>query len=542
MAKQIIFGGEARKKIQDGVSKLARAVKVTLGPTGRHVVLRGEFGPPTVTKDGVSVAQHIQLECPFEDIGAQMVNEVASKTSDVAGDGTTTATVLAEAIFNEGLKALAAGAGPLGLRRGIEAAVDAAVAGIKVISRDVVSPEQIAQVGTISANQDAEIGKLISDAMAKNGNDGILTVEEAQGTETELMHTDGMQFDRGFLSPYFVTDHGSMTCELNNPHILLVDGKVHNAGAVVSVMEKILHAPDRAKRGLLMIAESVEGEALALLVINKLKNVLSAAAVKAPGFGDARKEMLEDIACLVGGKVVSNEVGLSIETITLGDLGSAKRVIITKDKTTIVDGAGESKDLEARCAQLKVQMEETPSTYDRENLNKRLSKLTGGVAVLKIGATTETEMKEKKARVEDALAATRAAVAEGIVPGGGVALIRTIPAVEAAIAKLSNIDEQMGANIVKSALTAPLFQIAENAGKNGGVIVEEVKKRSGSEGYDAYRDVYVDMFEAGIVDPAKVTRSALEHAASVAALMLTTETMIVEVPDEKPEPIPTSPY
>lgn len=542
MAKQILFDDDARKKIQAGVKKLARAVKVTLGPTGRHVVLRGQYGPPTVTKDGVSVAKQIQLEDPFEDIGAQMVHEVASKTSDVTGDGTTTATVLAEAIFNEGLKALAAGASPLKLRRGIDAAVKASVAELKEIRKDVVGTEQIAQVGTISANQDEEIGRLIAEAMEKNGQDGVLTVEEARGTETELQVTDGLEFDRGYLSPYFVTDTKAMICELENPLILLVEGKLSHPGELISVLETLVRSQKAKNKTLLIIAETVEGEALPLLVINKMRQVFNVCAVKSPGFGDARKEMLEDIAALTGATVVSDTTGLTLDAVSVSEMGSARRVIITKDKTTIVDGAGSEKDIDARCTQIRAQMEETPSTYDKENLGKRLAKLSSGVAVLKIGASTETEMREKKARVEDALHATRAAVEEGIVPGGGVALIRTIPAVERAITELKSVDEVMGANIVKAALSAPLEQIATNAGKGGGVVVSEVSKLGGAMGYDAFNDTYVDMFEAGIVDPAKVTRSALEHAASVAALMLTTETMVVEVPDNTPEQAPAPLY
>ncbi len=536
MAKQIIFSDEARKKIQAGVTKLARAVKVTLGPTGRHVVLRGQYGPPTVTKDGVSVAKQIQLEDPFEDIGAQMVHEVASKTSDVTGDGTTTATVLAEAIFNEGLKALAAGASPLKLRHGIDAAVKAAVTELKEISQDVVGAEQIAQVGTISANQDAEIGRLIAEAMDRNGQDGVLTVEEAQGTETELQVTDGLEFDRGYLSPYFVTDAKSMVCELENPLILLVEKKVSHPGELIGILERIIRTQQAKNKTLLIIAETVEGEALPLLVINKMRQVFNVAAVKSPGFGDSRTEMLEDLAVLTGAVVVSDDTGLTMETVDVQQMGTARRVIITKSKTTIVGGGGKAEAIAARCDQIRGQIEETPSSYDKENLGKRLAKLSSGVAVLKIGASTETEMREKKARVEDALHATRAAVEEGIVPGGGVALIRTIPAVDLVIASLKSVDEQMGANIVKAALEAPLFQIAANAGKNGGVIVAEVSKLGSTMGYDAYNDCFVDMFEAGIVDPTKVTRSALEHAASVAALMLTTETMVVELPDSRPEP------
>lgn len=531
--KQIIFSEDARKKIQQGVTKLARAVKVTLGPTGRHVVIKSQFGSPNVTKDGVTVAREIKLEDPFEDLGAQMVNSVASKTSDTAGDGTTTATVLAEAIYNEGLKSLAAGANPLRLRQGIEAAVEAATGAIRDLSKDVDDPKLIAQVGTISANQDAHIGGLIAEAMDKAGRDGVLTVEEAQSTETTLEMAEGLQFDRGFLSPYFMTNPQTLKAELEDPFILITDKKITNAQNLVPAMENAL----RKQRGLLVVADGVEGEALALLVVNKMKG-MPLCAVKAPGFGDNRKAMLEDLAVLTGATFITEDAGKTLDKVTEGDLGTARAVTVTKDDTTIVEGAGDADTIKARCEEIRGAMAEVKSEWDREQMAKRLAKITGGVAVLKIGASTEIEMKEKKDRVEDALHATRAAVEEGIVPGGGVALIRAIPAVASAAAKLETIDAQMGAKIVQQALESPLRQIADNAGRNGSVIVEEVKKLDGSHGYDALNDTFVDMFESGIVDPTKVTRSALEYAASVASLMLTTETMVTDIPEDKASAAP----
>ncbi|MGE0713537.1 MAG: chaperonin GroEL [Planctomycetota bacterium] len=528
MAKQLVFDDEARRKIKTGVTKLAKAVKVTLGPTGRHVLLQKSFGGPTVTKDGVSVSKEIELEDPFENMGARMVNEVASKTSDVAGDGTTTATVLAEAIFSEGLKALAAGANPMILKKGIDKAVAAAVESVKGLSVDVETHAQIAQVGAISANQDESIGELLANAMDKAGKDGVITVEEAQGIETSLEVVDGMQFDKGYISPYFVNVPESMVCELEEPYILLHEKKINNLREMLPVLEKVANAG----KPLLVIAEDVEGEALATLVINRLRGVLKVAAVKAPGFGERRKAMLDDMAILTGGAVVSEDTGAKLENISADMLGSAKRITIEKDKTTIVGGSGQGAQIKSRCEQIRTQIAQSTSDYDREKLEERLAKLSGGVAVVKVGAATETEMKEKKARVEDALHATRAAVEEGIVPGGGVALLRAAPAVDALADSLHG-DERLGAQIVRRALSSPLRQIAENAGKNGGVVAEEVMDRKGAEGYDALRDRYVDMFQAGIVDPTKVTRAALQNAASVASLMLTTETLITDLKDEK---------
>ena len=529
MAKQLLFDDEARRKIRDGCAKLARTVKVTLGPTGRHVVLQKNFGSPTVTKDGVSVAKEIELEDPFENMGARMVNEVASKTSDVAGDGTTTATVLAEAIYTEGLKALATGANPMRLRHGIDLAVAASVTRFKEISREVKEDEQIAQVGAISANHDQEIGDLLSEAMSKAGKDGVISVEEAQGIETTLDVVDGLQFDKGFLSPYFINTPASMTCELEDPYILLHEKKISNLRDFLPLLESVL----QQGRPLLVIAEDIEGEALAALVINRLRGSLKVCAVKAPGFGERRKAMLEDMAVLTGGQVITEDVGVKLESATLDMLGTAKRVVVDKDSTTVVDGGGEGSAIKARCEQIKVQAEQSSSDYDREKLEERLAKLSGGVAVVKVGAATETEMKEKKARVEDALHATRAAVEEGIVPGGGVTPIRAIPSVDAVIKSLSDTDEILGARIVRKALEAPLRQIAENTGQNGGVIIEEVLGLDDSKGYDALNNEFVDMFSAGIVDPTKVTRSALENAASVASLMLTTETLITDLDKEK---------
>ncbi|MBI3723168.1 chaperonin GroEL [bacterium] len=528
MAKQLLYEDDARNKIKIGASKLARAVKVTLGPTGRNVILQKSYGSPLITKDGVTVAKEIELEDPFENMGARMVNEVASKTSDVAGDGTTTATVFAEAIFNEGLKALSAGANPMALKRGIETAVLAAVDELKKLSRPVKGKAQIAQVGTISANSDKTIGDLIADAMERIGKDGVITVEEAQGIETQLDVVEGLQFDKGYISPYFVNQPESMLCELEDVHILIHEKKIANLRELLPVLEKVA----QTGKSLLIIAEEVEGEALATLVINRLRGVLKVCAVKAPGFGDRRKQMLEDIAILSGGELISEDTGGKLENVTLKMLGHSKKVRVEKDKTTLIEGAGKKDDIKARCAQIKALVEQSTSDYDKEKLNERLAKIAGGVAVVKVGAATETEMKEKKARVEDALHATRAAVEEGIVPGGGVACIRVIPAVEAAEKKLEG-DEKLGASIVRRVLEYPLRQIAANSGMNGRVVVEEVKTLSVNKGFDALNGVYVDMFEAGIVDPTKVTRSALQNAASVAALMLTTEALVTDLKEKK---------
>ncbi len=528
MAKQMVFDDEARRRIRNGAAKLARAVKVTLGPTGRHVIVQKSFGSPTVTKDGVTVSKEIELEDPFENMGARMVNEVASKTSDVAGDGTTTATVLAEAIYSEGLKALSAGANPMILKKGIDRAVAVAVEAIKGISRPVESNAQVAQVGAVSANHDQEIGKLLAEAMDKAGKDGVITVEEAQGIETFLDVVDGMQFDKGYVSPYFINQPEAMLCELEDPYILLYEKKISSLRDLLPVLEKVV----QTGKGLLIIAEDLEGEALATLVINRLRGALKVAAVKAPGFGDRRKAMLEDMGVLTGGQVISEDVGLKLENATLDMLGTAKKVTIDKDKTTIVGGGGDGAAIKQRCEQIRAQVAQSTSDYDREKLEERLAKLSGGVAVVKVGAATETEMKEKKARVEDALHATRAAVEEGIVPGGGVALVRAMTQVKA-LEDATKGDESLGVGIIRRSLESPMRQIAENGGKNGGVVVEEVLALGPSMGYDALNDRYVDMFEAGIVDPTKVTRSALQNAASVASLMLTTETLITEIKDKK---------
>ncbi|MEW6380529.1 MAG: chaperonin GroEL [bacterium] len=529
MPKQLLYDEEARNSILKGVNKLADAVKVTLGPKGRNVVLDKKFGSPTITKDGVTVAKDIELEDPFENMGAQMVKEVASKTSDVAGDGTTTATVLAQAIYREGAKNVTAGANPMALKRGIEKSVEAAVAAIKSLSKQTRSKKEISQVGTISANNDATIGDLIAEAMDKVGKDGVITVEEAKGMETSLEFVEGMQFDRGYLSPYFVTDPERMETVLENPAILLHEKKISNMKDLLPILEQI------AKMGkpLLIVAEDVEGEALATLVVNKLRGTLNVAAVKAPGFGDRRKAMLEDIAILTGGKVISEDLGIKLENIRVDDLGQAKRVTIDKDNTTIVEGAGRPSDLEGRIKQIKVQIEETTSDYDREKLQERLAKLVGGVAVINVGAATETEMKEKKARVEDAMNATRAAVEEGIVPGGGVALLRAIPAID----KLGlQDDELIGANIVRRALEEPIRQIASNAGMEGSIVVQKVKEAEGPFGFNAQTNQYEDLIEAGIIDPTKVTRTALQNAASIAGLMLTTEALITDIKEEEKTP------
>jgi chaperonin GroEL len=533
MAKEIRYDAKAREAILSGVDTLANAVKVTLGPKGRNVILDKSFGSPNITKDGVTVAKEIELEDKFENMGAQMVKEVASKTSDVAGDGTTTATVLAQAIYREGSKLVAAGVNPMAIKRGIEKAVTVAVDELRKLSKPTKDQEEIAQVGTISANNDETIGNIIAEAMNKVGKEGVITVEEAKSMETTLEVVEGMQFDRGYLSPYFVTDPEKMETNLSEPYILLHEKKISNMKDLIPILEQI------AKMGkpLLIIAEDVEGEALATLVVNKLRGTLQVAAVKAPGFGDRRKAMLEDIAILSGGKVISEDLGLKLENVSLNDLGTAKTIRIDKDNTTIVDGGGSRSDLEGRVKQIRVQIDETTSDYDREKLQERLAKLIGGVAVINVGAATETEMKEKKARVEDALNATRAAVEEGIVPGGGVALIRAIPAV--AKLKLEG-EEQSGVNMVMRALEEPIRQIANNAGAEGSVVVEKVKDGKGAFGYNADKGEYEDLLKVGIIDPTKVTRFALQNAASVSSLLLTTEAMIAEKPKDK-EDMPPMP-
>ncbi|MEM6785502.1 MAG: chaperonin GroEL [Bacteroidota bacterium] len=526
MPKQIIFDVEARDSLKKGVDTLANAVKVTLGPKGRNVIIEKKFGAPTVTKDGVTVAKEIELEDKLANVGAQMVKEVASKTSDVAGDGTTTATVLAQAIMNQGLRSVTSGANPMDIKRGIDKAVDAIVANLRTQSRDIEGQNEIAQVGAISANNDDEIGDLIAEAMNKVGKDGVITVEEAKGTETELDTVEGMQFDRGYLSPYFVTDPDNMEVVLEDPYILIHDKKISTMKDILPVLEKVaqMGAP------LLLVAEDTEGEALATLVVNKLRGTLKVAAVKAPGFGDRRKAMLEDIAVLTGGTVISEEKGYRLENATLDYLGRAKRVVISKDNTTVVDGAGTEDSIKARIGQIRGQIETTTSDYDREKLQERLAKLAGGVAVLKIGAATEVEMKEKKARVEDALHATRAAVEEGIVPGGGVALVRAISSLDGVDA--INEDQRIGVNIIRRALEEPLRQIAGNAGLEGSIVVQKVKEGAGSFGFNARTEEYGDLIEQGVIDPTKVTRTALQNAASVSALLLTTESVIAD----KPEP------
>jgi chaperonin GroEL len=532
-AKQIVYSENSRQAILRGVNQLADAVKVTLGPKGRNVVLEKKFGGPTITKDGVTVAKEIELKDPLENMGAQMVREVASKTSDVAGDGTTTATILAQSIFREGVKAVAAGANPMALKRGIEKAVEVVVSEIGKMSVKVENDQKIAQVGTISANGDATIGNIIADAMKKVGKDGVITVEEAKTMNTELQTVDGMQFDRGYLSPYFITDADRMEAVLEEPYILIHEKKISNMKDLLPLLEQIA----RGGRPLLIIAEEVEGEALATLVVNKLRGTLNVCAVKAPGFGDRRKAMLEDIAILTGGKAIMEETGIKLEGVRLEDLGRAKRVTVDKDNTTIVDGSGQQKAIEGRIKQLRAQIEETTSDYDREKLQERLAKLAGGVAVIKVGAATETEMKEKKARVEDALHATRAAVEEGIVPGGGVALVRAASAL--ANLKTGNTDEQIGVDIIKRACEEPMRQISGNAGYEGAIILEKVRASSNSNyGFNAATSEYEDLVAAGVIDPAKVTRSAIQNAASISALMLTTEAMICEIPEKKSAPAP----
>src|SRR5579875_3350517 len=526
-AKQIVYSESSRQAILRGVNQLADAVKVTLGPKGRNVVLEKKFGGPTITKDGVTVAKEVELKDPLENMGAQMVREVASKTSDVAGDGTTTATILAQAIFREGVKAVAAGANPMALKRGIEKAVEVATKEVTKLSKSV-SGDMIAQVGTISANSDHTIGNIIAEAMKKVGKDGVITVEESKTMSTELETVEGMQFDRGYLSPYFVTDAERMEVVLEEPYILIHEKKISNMKDLLPLLEQIA----RSGKPLLIIAEEVEGEALATLVVNKLRGTLSACAVKAPGFGDRRKAMLEDIAILTGGKAIMEETGIKLEGVRLEDLGRAKRVTVDKDNTTIVDGNGKEKDIQGRIKQIRAQIEETTSDYDREKLQERLAKLAGGVAVIKVGAATETEMKEKKARVEDALHATRAAVEEGIVPGGGVALLRAASVLDSLKAEG---DERIGVDIIRRACEEPVRQIVGNAGYEGAIVIEKIRaNKDHNYGFNAATAQYEDLVKSGVIDPTKVTRSALQNAASISALMLTTEAMIAEIPEKKP--------
>ncbi len=525
-AKEIIFSQRAREEILAGMNTLADAVKVTLGPKGRNVIIEKSFGSPNVTKDGVTVAKEIEVENRFQNMGAQMVKEVASKTSDVAGDGTTTATVLAQAIYREGIKLLAAGANPMDLKRGIDKAVGAVTESLKKLSKSTKDPKEIAQVGTISANGDETIGNILSEAMAKVGKEGVITVEEAKSMETELEVVEGMQFDRGYLSPYFVTDPERMEAVLDDPYILIYEKKVSSMKDLLPLLEQIVNT----KRPLLIIAEDVEGEALATLVVNKLRGALHVCAVKAPGFGDRRKAMLQDIAILTGGQLISEDLGIKLESITVKDLGQAKRVVVDKDNTTVVDGNGKKKEIEGRVAQIRAQVEETSSDYDREKLQERLAKLVVGVAVVRVGAATEAEMKEKKARVEDALHATRAAIEEGIVPGGGVALIRSIAALESL--KVDE-DQQFGVNIVRRAIEEPLRMITTNAGLDAAIIVDKVKNGKGAYGFNAQTEEYGDMIQMGVIDPTKVVRTALTNAASVASLMLTTDCMVAERPKKE---------
>jgi chaperonin GroEL len=532
-AKQLIFDENARQTLLRGVSKLAKAVAATLGPKGRNVVLDKKFGSPTVTKDGVTVAKEIELEDPYENMGAQMVREVASKTSDAAGDGTTTATVLAEAIYREGLKYVTSGANPIGIQRGINKAVAASVEQLDKIAKKVKDKEEIKQVATVSANWDTTIGEIIADAMDKVGKDGTITVEEAKSIETTLDVVEGMQFDKGYLSPYFVTNAETMETRLEDAYVLIYEKKISSLKDLLPLLEKVA----KVGKPLLIIAEEVEGEALATLVVNKLRGTLNVCAVKAPGFGDRRKAMCEDIAILTGGKFISEDLGIKLETLNLDDLGRSKSVVVDKENTTLVEGGGKSSEIQGRVNQIRRQIEETTSDYDREKLQERLAKLAGGVAVINVGAATETEMKEKKARVEDALHATRAAVEEGIVPGGGVALLRTLAAIDTV--KPDNDDERIGIDIVKRAIEFPTRALAENAGVEGSVVVQETKKRKGNEGYNVSTGVYEDLVKAGVVDPKKVTRTALQNAASIAGLLLTTECLITEIPEkEKKAPMP----
>jgi chaperonin GroEL len=532
-AKQLQFDENARHTLLRGVEKLSKAVKATLGPSGRNVILDKKFGSPTITKDGVTVAKEIELEDPYENMGAQLVREVASKTSDVAGDGTTTATILAESIYREGLRNVTAGANPTSLQRGIMKGVDAIVEELKKLSKKVSDRTEIAQVATVSANWDKTIGEIIADAMDKVGKDGTITVEEAKSIETTLEVVEGMQFDKGYLSPYFVTNAEAMEAVLENAYILIYEKKISSLKDLLPLLEKVA----KAGRPLLIIAEDVEGEALATLVVNKLRGTLQVCAVKAPGFGDRRKAMLEDIAVLTGGRLISEDLGIKLENIKIDELGKAKRVTVDKENTTIVEGSGKNADIQGRVAQIRRQIEETTSDYDREKLQERLAKLAGGVAVINVGAATETEMKEKKARVEDALHATRAAVEEGIVPGGGVALLRSQKALDNI--KDLEADEKIGVQIVRRAIEEPTRQLADNGGAEGALVVEEVKKRKGNEGYDVATEQYTDLVKAGIVDPTKVTRTALQNAASIAGLLLTTEALVTEIPEkEKTPPMP----
>jgi len=525
-AKQLIFDETARQTLLKGVSKLARAVTATLGPKGRNVVLDKKFGSPTVTKDGVTVAKEIELEDPYENMGAQMVREVASRTSDAAGDGTTTATVLAEAIFREGLKHVTSGGNPIGIQRGINKAVEAAVANLDKIAKKVKDKEEIKQVATVSANWDNQIGEIIADAMDKVGKDGTITVEEAKSIDTTLEVVEGMQFDKGYLSPYFVTNAETMEVKLEDAYVLIFEKKISNLKDLLPILEKVA----KLSKPLLIIAEEVEGEALATLVVNKLRGTLNVCAVKAPGFGDRRKSMCEDIAVLTGGKFISEDLGIKLENLQIDDLGRGKSIVVDKENTTIVEGGGKSSEIQGRVAQIRRQIEETTSDYDREKLQERLAKLAGGVAVINVGAATETEMKEKKARVEDALHATRAAVEEGIVAGGGVALLRCIPAIE--LVKGDNEDERIGIDIVRRAIEYPTKWLAANGGYEGSVVVQEVRKRKGNEGFNVSTGEYEDLVKAGVVDPKKVTRTALQNAASIAGLLLTTECLITEVPEK----------
>ena len=532
MPKMIAFDAEARRGLEAGMNTLADAVRVTLGPKGRNVVLEKKWGAPTITNDGVSIAKEIELDDPYEKIGAELVKEVAKKTDDVAGDGTTTATVLAWAMVRQGIRNVAAGANPMGLKRGIEAAVEAAVGSIRSLAKDVDSKDQIAQVASISA-ADTEIGSMISDAIDKVGKDGVITVEESQTFGMDMDLVEGMRFDKGYISPYFVTDTDRMEASLDDAYILLVSSKIANVRDLVPLLEKVM----QSSRPLVIVAEDIEGEALATLVVNKIRGTFKSAAVKAPGFGERRKAMLQDIAILTGGQVISEEVGLSLENATLDLLGTAKRVVITKDETTIVEGAGASEDITGRINQIRAEIENTDSDYDREKLQERLAKLTGGVAVLKVGAATEVELKEKKHRIEDAVSTTKAAIEEGVVPGGGVALIRSIDSVEAVASSLTG-DEATGARIVAHSLSAPLRQIAENAGMEGGVVIEKVRSLSGAEGLNAATGDYEDLVELGVIDAAKVTRSALQNAASIAALFLTTEAIVADKPEESEPAMP----
>lgn len=529
-AKQLLFDEEARRNIKNGIKKLADAVRVTMGPTGRNLILEKSFGSPTVTKDGVTVAKEVELNEPFENMGAKMVCEVASKTSDIAGDGTTTATILAEAIFNEGMKYVTAGANTMALKRGIDKAVCVVVEELKNLCKKINDRTQIAQVGTISANNDSTIGDLLADAMEKVGKDGVITVEEAKSIDTTLDIVEGMQFDKGFISPYFVTKAQTMEVVFDEPYILIHEKKISSMKELLPILEKLASVG----KPLLIIAEEVEGEALAMLVVNKLRGVLNCAAVKAPGFGDRRKAILEDIAILTNGRLISEDLGIKLESLELSDLGSAKRITIDKENTTIIEGAGKKSDVQGRISQIRRQIEQTTSDYDKEKLQERLAKLTGGVAVINVGGATEAEVNERKARVEDALNATRAAVEEGVIPGGGVAFIRTIPKIEELRKKLKG-DEKIGADIISRAIEAPLRQIVSNTGGEGSVIVEEVREKGTNIGFDANTSEFVDMFEKGIIDPTKVARTALQNAASIAGLMLTTDVMVTELKEDEDE-------